>query len=243
MIKKLLQYLSSDKKEIQTENPYLKKSFSQSGEDILVDFIFKYVLEKPNFTYMDIGAHHAFYLSNTALFYEQGLKGISIEPDPSLFTDIKKHRPNEICLNVGVLFSNDITESDVAEFYVMSTPTLNTFSKEEAEKLDKEGTYRIVEKKNIKIQHLHTIFEEYFVPDFISIDVEGLDKEIISSIDFRKYRPNVICIESLEFSPDGTENKKNHTIIDFLKQENYYLYADTNINSIFIDKNILKYRF
>ena len=73
--------------------------------------------------------------------------------------------------------------------------------------------------------------------------MEGLDREIISSIDFDKYRPKVICIESLDFSPDGSENNKNFSIIEYLKNKNYYLYADTNINSIFIDKNLLKFGF
>ncbi|KQT15502.1 hypothetical protein ASG31_14665 [Chryseobacterium sp. Leaf404] len=225
-----------------SDNIYIKKSFSQCGEDILVDFIFKNILGKNDFTYMDVGAHHPYYLSNTALFYEQGFKGISIEPDPSLFTEIKKQRPNEICLNVGVLFDNDITESDVADFYIMSTPTLNTFSKEEAERLHTQGTYTIVDKKKIQIKHLHKIFDEYFLPDFLSIDVEGLDKEIITSINFEKYRPKVICIETLEFSPDGSENNKNINIINFLSGRNYSLYADTNINSIFVDKKLLKYQ-
>ena len=75
------------------------------------------------------------------------------------------------------------------------------------------------------------------IPDFLSIDVEGLDIEIIKSIDFVKYRPKVICVETIQFSPKGNENIKNYDIINYLKEMNYYLYADTNINSIFIDNN------
>ena len=67
--------------------------------------------------------------------------------------------------------------------------------------------------------------------------IEGLDIEIIKSIDFVKYRPKVICVETIQFSPKGNENIKNYDIINYLKEMNYYLYADTNINSIFIDNN------
>ena len=119
----------------------------------------------------------------------------------------------------------------------MSATTLNTFSKEDAERLDNEGTYKITEIKKIEVQHLHSIFKKYFLPDFLSIDVEGLDIEIIKSIDFVKYRPKVICVETIQFSPKGNENIKNYDIINYLKEMNYYLYADTNINSIFIDNN------
>lgn len=79
----------------------------------------------------------------------------------------------------------------------MSFPILNTFSREEAKKPNNEGNYKIVETKEIHIQHLHEIFNKYFFPDFISIDVEDLD--------FEKYLPKIICIENVEFLPDGTE--------------------------------------
>jgi hypothetical protein len=59
-----------------------KKSFSQSGEDLIIDFIFNALgISRPS--YIDIGAHHPYYLNNTAIFYLRGARGINIEPDPS----------------------------------------------------------------------------------------------------------------------------------------------------------------
>jgi FkbM family methyltransferase len=233
--------LISKKKRVTPTIPY-KKSYSQSGEDLLVEFIFYHILNIKDFTYMDIGAHHPYYLSNTAIFYEKGNKGISIEPDPILFNEIKKERPNEICLNIGIMFNKKQNNEELAEFYIMSTTTLNTFSKKEAERLHYEGTYKITEKKMIPVKHIHQIIEEYFLPDFVSIDVEGIDYEIIQSFNLKKYRPKVICIETLEFSPNASENIKNKEIINYLSSNNYFLYADTNINSIFIDNNLLNFK-
>ena len=72
------------------KNKHLKYSYSQGGEDILIDFLLSLIGIKKPF-YIDIGAHHPFYLSNTALFYEKGCSGICIEPDPYIFKYIKKH--------------------------------------------------------------------------------------------------------------------------------------------------------
>jgi FkbM family methyltransferase len=215
-----------------------KISYAQSGEDLIIDFIFKYVLEKPNFTYMDIGAHHPTYLSNTALFYMNGMKGISIEPDPILFNEIKKVRTNEICLNVGIGYDLEEGKTASLEFFIMSSRTLNTFSKEEAERLDKTSDYKIVDRINVPVVHIHKLFKEHFVPDFISIDVEGIDFEILQSIDIVKYRPIVFCIESAEFSPIPP-GKKAYECVNYLTERGYMLYADTFNNSIMIDKSVL----
>jgi Methyltransferase FkbM domain len=89
------------------------------------------------------------------------------------------------------------------------------------------------------LQSVNEIILEHFsgnAPDLISIDVEGLDFEILSSIDFRKYRPTVICVETISFS-DNFGGVKNKDIPEYLQQHGYFLYADTWINSIFVDKS------
>jgi FkbM family methyltransferase len=215
-----------------------KISYAQSGEDLIIDFIFKYVLGKPQFTFMDIGAHHATYLSNTALFYSNGMKGISIEPDPILFNELKKVRVNEVCLNVGIGYDLDEDKTASLEFFIMSSRTLNTFSKEEAERLHKTSDYKIVDRINVPVIHIHKLFKEHFVPDFISIDVEGIDFEILKSINLEKYRPIVFCIETAEYSPIPP-GKKVYDCIEYLTERGYMLYADTFNNSIMIDKSIL----
>lgn len=230
IIKSFLKKLTADSDQ--------KISYAQSGEDLIIDFVFKYVLQRPNFTYMDIGAHHATHLSNTALFYKNGMKGISIEPDPVLYNEIKKERTTEVCLNVGIGYNISENETTSLEFYIMNSRTLNTFSKDEAERLDKTSDYKIVDKIEVPVIHIHKLFKEYFVPDFISIDVEGIDFQILQSIDLENYRPVVFCIESAEFSPIPP-GKKVYESIEYLTERGYMLYADTFNNSILIDKSVL----
>lgn len=210
-----------------------KVSYSQCGEDLIIDFIFTTLkIESP--TYLDLGAHHPYYLSNTAFFYLKNSFGVSVEPDPDLFKLIKNERPNEISLNVGV----GIEGSEVADFYIMNIPTLNTFSKSEAERYASYPGKSIKEVIMLPLLTVNQIIQSNFkgkAPNFVSLDVEGMDFEIVNSFEFDKYRPEVFCIETLTYTEDNTESKLNN-IIEYMLNKDYFLYADTYINSIFVDK-------
>jgi FkbM family methyltransferase len=221
------------KNTVSIENKFLKSSYSQSGEDLIIQYIFNVLgIEKPSF--IDIGAHHPFYMNNTAIFSLKGSKGINIEPDPSLFQLFPIHRANNLNLNIGISDKNG--EED---FYIISTPTLNTFSHETAISYEKEGNFKIVKTQKIKTFTLNHILNEYcegVFPDFLSVDAEGIDELIIHSIDFEKNAPIVICVETLSFSNSGN-GVKSTKLIEYIESKGYLLYADTNINSIFVKTN------
>ena len=209
-------------------------SYSQCGEDLIVKYIFDVLqIQKP--TYLDIGAHDPFFLSNTALFYKLGSHGINIEPDVTLFPKFLKYRKKDINLNIGIG-----KEDSVADFYVMSIRTLNTFSKNEAERYESEENFSINEIIKTKVNTINSILKTYtkgVFPDFLNIDAEGVDEIIIKSIDFSKNYPLVICIETLSFSTAGKEIK-NAKLINFLVDNGYMVYADTYINTIFVRVDI-----
>jgi len=213
-------------------SPHRKISYSQSGEDLIVKYIFGCLgLQSPD--YIDIGAHDPFYLSNTAIFYESGSRGINIEPDPGLFKNFITYRPDDKNLNIGI--SN--TE-DVKDFYIINVPTLNTFSKEEAERYSSEGDYFISNTIKIKTDRIQNIITQHAnnkFPQFMNIDAEGIDELIIDSIDFATNFPLVICIETLSFSESG-RGIKNIKLIEKIANAGYLNYADTNINTIFVKK-------
>jgi FkbM family methyltransferase len=205
-----------------------KQSWAQQGEDVTIDFIFKWVLNCDNPSYLDIGAHHPYHLSNTWLFYKKGCRGVNIEPDPELIKAFHQKRPGDININAGVG-----KESGAFDFYVMSSTTLNTFSKEEADRLIEKynGTLSIKEVKKINVIPVNEILAQYFKGNenyFLSLDVEGWDFEILQAIDFEQYRPTVICVE--------TNNMEEDKTVSFLKEKGYLLYASNTINCIFLVK-------
>lgn len=215
--------------------PYLdygRISYSQFGEDLLVDTaLTRLLISQP--TYLDIGAHHSRYLSNTFYLYRKGCHGVCVEPNPVLCKEIKEHRDRDICINAGVGFDS----AEFADFYVMKNSTLSTFSKDEAEQIERLNPSILKEVVRLPLVSINQIIAQHFdtCPDFISVDVEGLDLDILKSLDFSLYRPVVFCIETINYSL-GREIEKRHEIIDFLSEKQYFVYADTSLNSIFVDK-------
>ncbi len=216
-----------------------RKSYSQNGEDLIVEFIF-FTLGIKNPGYIDIGANHPWFINNTYLFYKKGSKGMCVEPDPYLFKRLKKARKNDICLNAGIGSSSQ----EKANYYITTSKTLNTFSEEEANKIKNSesfGKQKIEKIIQIPLISINEINEKYFKKygDFVSIDTEGYDLEILKSFDFLKFRPKVLCVETACL---GSDNKfeKEQEIIDFMIRQDYFVYADTFINTIFIDKSIWK---
>jgi FkbM family methyltransferase len=216
----------------------LQSSYSQCGEDRIMSHLAEWLnIKKP--TYLDIGAHDPVYLNNTYLFYQKGCQGVLVEPDPALFDKIAKARPQDTCLNIGISSHSE----EMADFYVMDVPTLNTFSREEAERYCSYGERRIAKVIQIPLISVNDIIKKHFVaaPDILSLDVEGLDYEILTAIDFTRFRPNIICVETLTYTEDNTE-KKLTNIIEFMKSVGYLSYADTFINTIFVSREAWKQR-
>lgn len=207
-----------------------KVSYSQCGEDLILQQLFM-VLGIGKISYLDIGAHHPTYLSNTYLFYENRGHGVCVEPDPSLFEEFGKKRPRDVNLNCGVGVS-----PGEADFFVMSSSTLNTFSKEEAERYQSYGQQRIMKTIRTKLETINEIIRQNFkeTPNLVSLDVEGLDYLILQNFDFGKYRPEVFCLETLSYTENKSERKLTE-IIDLMHANGYLTYADTYINTIFVD--------
>ena len=211
---------------------YYRKSWSQCGEDLILRYLFDLLhIARPS--YIDIGAHHPWYYNNTYLFYRRGARGVNVEPDPSLHARLRSGRGRDTNLNIGIG-----SREDEMDFYVMSNRTLNTFSPVEARKYVAQHGLRIVETRRIRVQTFAQAVEAHLgrTPDLVSLDVEGLELEILRSIDFEQHRPHVFCIETLSYNSGNGSGVKNADIHALMLEKEYMLYADTYINSIYVAK-------
>ena len=212
------------------ENP-VKESYAQSGEDLIVKYIFTARgIEKPS--YLDIGANHPLYLNNTYIFYKSGSRGVNIEPNQKMIDRFNNQRPEDKNLTYGV----SSIEGELT-YYILETPELNTFSKEHMEHMLTQG-HQLLATSGIPVKKIDSIIENNFseCQDVIFIDVEGMDYELIASINFNKYQPKVFCVETTIYDRRGN-TEKDERITDLLTSKGYMLYADTNINSIYVLKN------
>jgi len=208
---------------------YATKSYSQEGEDMILRRIFE--KQKTGF-YIDIGAHHPKRFSNTYYFYKKEWRGINIDAMPGSMKLFRKMRPRD--MNLEIAISNKKQE---LIYYIFNEAALNTFSKSSAKKRDGKGKYKVCKEIKIKTLTLEEVLNNYLSKnieiDFLSIDVEGLDFQVLKSNNWYKYKPKVILIEALDFS---FNNLKNSNICNFLIDKDYQLLAKTFNTLIFINK-------
>ncbi len=219
------------------DNIYYQKSYSQCFEDRFCLNLIK-TLKLTNPIYLDIGCNHPINGNNTYLLYQQGYNGVLIEPIPSICNIIRKERPNDVVLTIGVG-----ENKDVKKLYEFNANVLSTFCKKDADEIVKNsnGKYYITKEYEVELLNINQIIQKYFVscPNIISIDVEGLNLEIIKVFDFKSYRPEIFIIETLNFTIDANETRIDE-IFSIMKLNGYMLYIDTYINALFIDEK--KYR-
>ena len=213
------------------------RTYAQGGEDIILNRFFESKgINKP--TYLDIGASDPVKFSNTYFFYKKGARGVCIEPNHEIIKKFKRKRKHDQVLNIGI----GVNDVQSADFYMMTWHEFNTFSKERAYKYQAyyKGRNNIEKIIKMPLVNINTILEQYFekAPDLISIDVEGIDFEIIKTFNFSKYMPMAFCIESIDLSEEN-KHIKNTELAAFMEQKGYGLYADTYINYIFIDSAYL----
>jgi len=216
---------------LKSKDKYFSKSYSQEGEDMILMRIFE---KQNNGFYIDVGALHPKRFSNTYYFYLKGWRGINIDATPGSMKKFNKTRPNDI--NIEQAVSDKKTE---LTFYMFNEPALNTFSEKIKDNLLNTSNYRLINKQKLQTKKLCEIFQENLAQnqtiDFISIDVEGYDFEVLKSNDWDTYIPKVILIESHFNSLESISNS-NNLLFEFLKNKNYTLYAKT-INTLIFIKN------
>ena len=202
---------------------FLNTSFSQEGEDIILSQLF---YGKVNGFYIDVGAHHPIQYSNTYRFYLNGWRGINIDAMPDSMNGFKKVRPEDTNLETAI--SN---KDQVLTYYMFDAAGTNTFSESHAEDMLKQGGI-LLATKNIRTVKLQDILAERLAEgqeiNFLSLDVEGLELDVLMSNDWSKYRPTVLLVESLHL-------KNKDVLQQYLNQYNYQLIAQTVNNLYFRD--------
>lgn len=201
---------------------YSYESFSQEGEDMILKSFYE---EQPHYKgfYVDVGAHHPIRFSNTYFFYKRGWKGINIDPTPDSMKAFNSIRKDDINLEIAV--NNDPTP---ITFSCFNEPALNTFDQKLAKERDGLRNYKITQQIKITPQPLSKVLDEYLPEgekiDFMTIDVEGLDYEVLQSNNWEKYSPTYILIEDHNTDLAKLNESKVYT---FLVSKNYALSAKT----------------
>ncbi len=164
-------------------------SYAQHGEDVLLDSLYPEVTAG---FYVDIGANDPSFCSVTRYFYERGWSGINVEPVPSLCEKLRKARPRDLTLNLGL----SDREGSLTFYESPSITGWSTFSPNMAAHYRKQGMS--LTEQVIPVLTLTGLFEKYVdrPVDFLKIDVEGLEAEVVRGIDWSQCRPRALVIEN-----------------------------------------------
>ena len=194
------------------------KSFSQEGED---KFLLEYFKDRINGFYIDVGAFHPYRINNTYLLYKKGFRGINIDISATSIDFFDIARPDDINLNVG---ASDKFEKKIF-FSKKNLSFHNTLSKSLAESDMQREPFK--KKYSISCKRLDEIIEETKfsnkIIDFLNIDAEGYDYQVLLGLDLKRYNPEVICIEISPLVNKKNEHYKDTRIYEHLLKHGYKL--------------------
>jgi len=201
---------------------------------LIIRFLFSSI-GIPQPSYIDLGAHHPNYLSNTKLLYSEGSRGINVEANPELIAGFRRSRREDVNLNLGIVAEE--SDGKTVDFHVMNSSTMSTFSLDEALRLEAETTIKRTKTIPVAVRGVLSIIREYCdgaFPDLLNVDIEGTDSLIVPALVATppELRPKVVCIETLTYSESGTATKRAD-LIAAIVAAGYTVYADTYINTIF----------
>lgn len=207
----------------------MSRFYSQSGEDFLLNEIFK---DKDKGFFVEVGCIDGRRFSNTLFFEEKGWKGLCVEAHASYIELLKKNRPNSIVCHCAAAEKD---EEDIT-FYANARGSLSTLDKTQEGRWKKEfGQYFTgFQEQKVKKRRLDSLFSENQVKeiDFLSLDIEGYEVEALRGIDFKKYKPAVIVVES-----DSHEHRKG--IEDMLCPAGYHAIGELSDNVFYsVDKGL-----
>ena len=188
-------------------------SFSKAGEDIQ---LYK-LLNRAKGKYLDIGCFEPVTFSNTYFFYLRGWSGVVVDPNPKLEELFKAQRPLDKFINMGIS-----SEPGTLNYYMLpyKMSSMNTF---DYNFLEKNDLVKFIQKEiEVPIVTVKSLVEENNLldgVDFLDVDVEGLDLEVLNSNNWEAFRPSLVMVET-----DKTiEEDLSGDVYKLLKSKDYTL--------------------
>ena len=195
-----------------------KKTYSMYGEDLVIKEFFK---NKSLGYYVDVGCYHPIDGNNTYLLFKKGWKGINIDINKLSIELFQKARKND--LNIKTAISNKSTK--IKLYYRKKMNMLNTTDKKFASSSFKKGYSTTVVRSNSLNSILENSKYRNKKIDFLNLDIEGNELKALKSLNFKKYKPKLICVEihNQKMSKDENKYHTKNPIYKFLHSRGYRL--------------------
>jgi len=171
-----------------------RSGFSHFGEDAsMLEYL--RTVGSTRISYLDIGANHPVIHSNTYLFYRAGASGVLVDANPRICRHLRRKRPRDVVVNHGV--AGEHRGKQV--LHLMDLDGLSTLSADWGKHLKEQGLASEVDNVTVEVLGINELLAAYFPalgPTIVSLDVEGIDFEVIEAWDFTRWRPPLMCVET-----------------------------------------------
>lgn len=215
--------------------PYVRsigaRTYSQYLEDELL-----FAMMKPSRRgfYVDVGAYDPIEGSNTYKLYRRGWRGVTIEPNPGSAWKFRFFRPRDSHLVMGAS-----AQPETLRYYAFDVAMLNTTDAERAKGLQAAG-FGAARIHDIDCEPLAAILDSHAAGqqvDLLNVDCEGLDFNVLQSLDFARCRPTVVMVEDLERYYELCGRDVATPIVRFMRERDYRLLAQLAYTSIYVAMN------
>jgi FkbM family methyltransferase len=166
------------------------QSYAQNFEDVLLNRLFKDV---PSGFYVDVGACHPNFDSVTRLFYDRGWSGLNLDPSSYYQQLLNKHRPRDVNLQLAAS-----SQKGIVEFFEVIGTGYSSVTSDAVQRAASSGAP--VRKSTVIADTLSSILDQYAAGksiDFLKIDVEGHERDVIEGLNLERHRPKVILVEAV----------------------------------------------
>lgn len=209
--------------------------YGQAGEDLMVLALLeaRALLEAADLAqarYLEIGGNHPFALSPTYLLSRRlGMRGVIVEANPDLIDDLVRGRPGDVVVH-GAVQIEDVRSVVLS---VSRSSALSSLDRSFVQNWagGTVGEASLVEVPALRVNDLVEEHLDGQAPVFLSVDVEGLDLQLLADFDFAKYRPWVVQAEPSDDHLPGNTDR----MIDLMRANGYALLAKTWVNLLFVD--------
>jgi FkbM family methyltransferase len=203
----------------------MQTSYAQNFEDILLNRIFKATTDG---CYVDVGACHPNAHSVTKIFYDRGWSGVNIEPSSYYYSLLQQHRARDI--NLQMALSDHKSEQD---FFEVVGSGLSALDQAVIFRANAGGLQ--AKQSRVLVDTLTSVLDRHLKSraiDFLKIDVEGHELQVIRGLDFQRYRPKVILVEAVH--PD-TRAPAWLEWEPILLNQNYVFASFDGLNRFYVD--------
>lgn len=175
---------------------------------------------------IEVGAYNGISGSNTFHFEKLGWRCLCIEPVEASFMECKRHRKDVLPYCIS---DKDKADQEMTVFHLGTNLSAISSIEPDQRLIDSHASMITqTSKQTVKVRSMTSVLDEINFPksiDFISIDTENTELDVLKGIDFNKYHIKVLVIEN-NFNEPFCE--------DYLKQFGYTKVHRIAVNDFFI---------